>query len=110
MVLFWRGWGLGVFLLFAFWIFVLIGVVVVASPYQPDRLKAGLEVQWLFALLFLLHAASVFALALYRRRTVADRRADEFMFLRLALWPYILLAIAALFAGASALGYPLFGR
>ncbi|HEY1632896.1 MAG TPA: hypothetical protein VGF56_16380 [Rhizomicrobium sp.] len=110
MVLFWRGWGLGVFLLFVFWMFALIGFAVVAQPYQPDRTKAGLDVQWLFALLFLLHAASIAALALYRRRTGARRDADEFMFLRLAVWPWILLVPAALLAGASALGYPLFGR
>ena len=110
MVLFWRGWGLGVFLLFVFWMFALMGFVLTSSPYQPDPVKAGLDAQWLFAAMFLLYAASVFALAVWRRRTVADPRADDFMFIPLGLWPYILLAIAVLFAGASALGYSLFGR
>ena len=35
---------------------------------------------------------------------------DEFMFIRLVFWPYILLGVSALFAGAAYVGYPLFGR
>jgi hypothetical protein len=56
---------------------------------------------------------SPFAVIQYRRRhssvarAAADPHADEFMFIRLAVWPYILLGVAALFAGASWLGYPL---
>jgi hypothetical protein len=107
MVLFWRGWGLGVFLLFMFWMFALMGYVLTASPYQPDPMKAGLDAQWLFAAMFLLYAASVLVLARWRRRSGAS---DEFMFIRLDLWPRILLAVAAIFAGASALGYSLFGQ
>ena len=114
MDLYWRGWGISVALLFVFWIFVAIALVVFASPYEPDPRKAMLAVQWLFAVMFALYTLSIFALVQYRRRhpsvtgTEADSHADEFMFIRLDLWPYILLCVAAVFAGASWLGYPLF--
>ncbi|KAB2912751.1 MAG: hypothetical protein F9K29_17915 [Hyphomicrobiaceae bacterium] len=113
MDLHWRGWGISVALLFAFWIFVAIALVVFASPFEPDPRRAMLDVQWLFAGMFALHALSVFAVVQYRRRhppvagTADDPHADEFMFIRLDLWPSILLGVAALFAGASWLGYPL---
>lgn len=109
----WRGWGFSVALLLAFWIFVLIAVVVFAAPYEPDRHMASLKTQWLFAGMFALHALSVFVVVVYRRKhpsvaeSGADPRGDEFMFIRLELWPYILLALAAVLAGASSLGYSL---
>jgi len=120
MVLFWRGWGLAVFWTFLFWMIAGIVLAVMAGPYQPDPVKAGLEVQWGFAGMFAVHAASVFLLALYRRshplkvvdpatqKTVLVPHVDDFMFIRFDLWPYILLAIAAVFAVSSLLGYQLF--
>lgn len=114
MDLHWRGWGISVFLLFVFWIFAVIALVVFAAPYVPDRSKAMLTVQWLFAGMFALLALSVFAVVLCRRwrppaaEGEADPHADEFMFIRLDLWPYILLCPAAVFAGTSWLGYLLF--
>jgi hypothetical protein len=122
MILFWRGWGFSVALLFVFWIFALIFFVALADPYQLDMRKAGLEVQWLFAAMFALHAASVYAVVWYRRThprtyvdpaslaTVVVPHADDFMFIRVRFWPWILLAVAAIFAGASLFGYPLFDR
>ncbi len=68
----------------------------------------------------MLHGLSVFALAQYRRwhpqiftdpaplQVTQIPHEDNFMFLRLDLWPYILLAIAAIFAATAYLGYPLF--
>ncbi len=78
---------------FVFWIFVAIAAAVVASPYEPDPRKAMLAAQWLFASMFALYALSVFAVVQYRRRhppvdgSRADPHADEFMFIRLDLWP-----------------------
>jgi hypothetical protein len=121
MVVSWRGWGYWVGLLFVFWIFTLIGFAVFVPYYQPDRRLAGLHVQYLFAAMFALHAASVFALVLYRRsrapflpgaiveRAPVDPYVDTFIYIRMDWWPYILLAIAVVFALASILGYPLFG-
>jgi hypothetical protein len=114
MDLHWRGWGISVALLFVIWIFVVIALVVFAEPYEPDPHKAKLAVQWLFAAMFGLYALSVLAVVQYRRRhpsaagTLDDPHTDEFMFIRLDLWPYILLSVAAVLAGASWLDYPLF--
>ncbi|GEM_PF-5296785 len=120
MVVFWRGWGFWVGLLFVFWIIAAIMLAAFASPYEPDIRKAGLDVQWGFAALLALHGLSVFALAQYRRRhpqIFTDPASlqvtqipyeDDFMFIRLDLWPNILLAIAAIFAATAYLGYPLF--
>lgn len=121
MVLFWRGWGISVLYLFVFWFVAALAFVVVAMPHQPDALQAAMDAQWLFAAMFALHAASVFALSRYRRShpghvidpqiqaAVAVPHTDEFMFLRFDVWPYILLAIAAVIACATLLRYPLFG-
>ena len=120
MVLFWRGWGISVLYTFVFWFIAGIGLVIAASPHEADSAKAGLDVQWGFAALFALHAASVFALALYRRshpqtlidptnrQTTVFPHDDHFMFIRFDIWPYILLAIAAFFAAASLMGYLVF--
>jgi hypothetical protein len=110
-MIFWRGWGVAVALLFVFWVFVLIALVLITSPYEPDPRRATLGVQWLFAGMFTLHALSVFAVVRYRRgRPTAEAGSvphdDDFMFIRLAWWPLILLGVAAVFAGASWLGYP----
>ncbi len=45
MVVFWRGWGFWVGVLFVFWIVAAIVLVAFASPYEPDARKAGLDVQ-----------------------------------------------------------------
>lgn len=114
MDLHWRGWGISVFLLFVFWVFIAIALVVFGSAYEPDPRRAILDVHWLFAGMFTLHALSVFAVVRYRRRypstaaSDADPQADEFMFIRLDRWPPILLVVAAVFAGAAWFGYPLF--
>ena len=106
-----RGWGFSVLLLFAFWVWVLIALVVIISPYEPNQHRAAIQVQWAFAAMFAAHALSVLGVAIYRRkrRGPAETGAvDEFMYLRLDVWPFILLAVSILFAGASALGYELF--
>ena len=103
-----RGWGFSVLLLFAFWVWVLIALVVIISPYEPDQHKAGLQTQWAFAAMFAAHALSVLGVSVYRRRDAEMGVVDEFLYLRLDVWPYILLAVSALFAGASALGLELF--
>jgi hypothetical protein len=121
MMVHWRGWGLSVFLLFVFWVWAGIVLLIALSPYEPDKHKAAIDSDWAFAGLFALHAMSVWAVVAYRRRSL-QRRAppalitvesrlpgDEFAFVPLIYWPYILLAVMLAFAGAASLGYPLFG-
>jgi amino acid transporter len=103
-----RGWGFSVLLLFAFWVWVLIALVVIISPYEPDQHRAALQVQWAFAAMFAAHALSVLGVAIYRRKRRRYGAIDKFMYLRLDVWPYILLAVSMLFAGATALGRELF--
>ena len=119
MIFFWKGWGISVFVLFVFWVWVGIGLLVGFSPYEPDKHKAMMDVEWAFAGLFALHALSVWAVVQYRGRRVARAMEpsvvmaepillDEFMFVPLVYWPYILFAVVVLFAGAATFGYALF--
>jgi hypothetical protein len=116
----WRGWGVSVFYLLLFWILAAIVAVVAISPYQPDKLKASMEIQWGLAGLFVVHALSVYLVCLYRKshprqiadpatgQTAAVPHQDEFMYMRMDVWPYISLIIAAGVAIATALGYQMF--
>lgn len=120
MVLFWRGWGISVLYTFVFWFIAGLALVIAAGPHEADSAKAGLDIQWGVAALFTLCAASVYALARYRRshpQTLIDPtnrqitvfpHDDHFMFIRFDIWPYIILAIAAFFAAASLMGYQVF--
>jgi hypothetical protein len=108
-----RGWGAAVIVLFAFWVWVLIAALLIWEPHEEDFHKAAIQVSWAFAAMFALLALSLFAVVAYRRKRLGSRarlaQADEFLFLPLDVWPYIVLAVAAFFAGAAALGYDLGG-
>ena len=120
MLIFWRGWGIGVFLLLLFWILAAILLAVLSGHYQPDPEKAALEVQWGLAGMMLAYALSVHALARYRKRhpqrvpdpatgkMVEVPHVDDLYGIRLDLWPYILDAIAAMVAILTASGYIMF--
>ncbi len=106
-MIFWRGCGWFVFFGTFAWIFVLM-IIVMSGPnsYQPDKVKAAMETDQLFGLAFALSALSVFIIARYREsrpRKVTDPatgeisllpRIDEFMFIRMKYWTYVLVAAA----------------
>lgn len=120
MIIFWRGWGIGVFFLFLFWMIAAILLAVFSGHYEPDPDKAALEVQWGLAGMMLAYALSVLALARYRKshpqmmedpatgKTIAVPHVDDLYGIRLDFWPYILVAIAAIVAILTASGYIMF--
>jgi hypothetical protein len=120
MILFWRGWGIHVFFLFCFWMLAAIALAVASGTYEPDPLKAALDVQWGMAGMFLAYALSVYALARYRKshpqmvtdphtgNTVPVPHVDDLYGIRLDIWPYILGTITLLIAGLTASGYVIF--
>ena len=105
-MIFWRGWGIWVFVVTIVWIFIGIGLLISSGTYEPDAAKAAADIDRLIALCLILSAASVFFLARYRERKpskVADSatgqihlvpHADEFMFIRMKYWPHILIAFS----------------
>jgi len=106
-MLFWRGWGFLVFFGTFAWIFLLIGIMIAMDYHEPDEAKGAAVTDLLFALAFILSAASVFLLARYRENhpgKVVDPstgeihlvpHVDEFMFIRMKYWTYVLVACAA---------------
>lgn len=107
----WRSWGISVFLFFLIW----LGVTA-ALPHTIILAPKGVELQWALGIACLLTAATAFLLAWYRRshpRKVADPQTnatvlvphvDDFFFIPMKWWTYILLGIAAVLMGAAALG------
>ncbi len=105
-MLFWRGWGIWVFIITVAWFFILIGIMISSGFHEPDDAKAAADIDRLFALSLILSAASVFLLARYRDSTpskVVDPangqihlipHADEFMFIRIRYWTHILVAFS----------------
>ncbi len=105
-MIFWRGWGILVFIIAFASIFIGIGIMISSGTYEPDEAKATAYVYRLFALCLILSAACVFFLARYRDNTpskVADPatgqihlvpHVDEFMFIRMKYWPHILVAFS----------------
>ncbi len=103
-MLFWRGCGILVLIITFAWIFVLIGVMIATESHDPDPIKAAAFVDRLFAMAFLLSSASVFLLARYRENRPAKvvdpatyethliPHIDEFMFIRIKYWGYVLIA------------------
>ena len=105
-MIFWRGWGILVFIVTFAWIFIAIGIMISTGSYEPDEAKAAADIDRLFALSLILSAASVFFLAQYRDKNpskVSDPatgqiylipHADEFMFIRMKYWTHILVAFS----------------
>lgn len=98
-MLFWRGWGIAVFLIPFLWIFILIGVMAGAGYYEPDSVKAAAAVDRLFALAFALSGVSVFLIVRYRARK--GRNYDDFMFIPMKYWPWLLGLVTLGFVVAS---------
>jgi len=106
-MLFWRGWGILVFVVTFAWIFILIGFMIASGYHEPDAAKAAAYTDRLFAQAFLLSAVTVFFLARHRENTpvkVVDPatgqtlwvpKIDDFMFIRMKYWAYVLAAGAA---------------
>ncbi len=105
-MIFWRGWGILVFIITFVWIFILIGIMIAAEFYEPDAVKAAVYTDRLFSLSFILSAISVLFLSRYRDRKpyeVVDPstgkidlvpHTDEFMFIPMKYWTYIIAAIS----------------
>jgi len=109
-LIFWKGWGLSVMLVTVLWFFAVFGTLVAIdgiypdSLYTPDKAKAVAYAWRLVALTFSLSAASILLVSRHRIRKIAraagtmTREApavsqpDEFMFIPLKYWPYILAA------------------
>ena len=97
-----------------------IVVAVASGTYEPDPLKASLDVQWGMAGMFLAYTLSVHALARYRKNhpqmvtdpqtgnTAPVPHVDDLYGVRLDIWPWILGAITLLVAGLTAFGYVIF--
>lgn len=118
MFLSWRGWGIWVFFLFLFW---LTAVIIVALSFdsgpETDMIKLNSEMDLGVALILVLTALSVFGLDRYRKnhpRNIVDPASqnivlaphvDEFLYLKMGIWPLILLAFALIFGGMSIFGY-----
>ena len=107
-MLFWRGWGILVFVVTFAWIFIAIGIMISSGFYEPDEAKATADIYRLFALCLIVSAASVFFLARYRDNTpskVVDSstgeihlvpHVDEFMFIRMKYWTHSLVVFSVL--------------
>ncbi len=112
-MLFWRGWGILVFIVTFAWIFIAIGIVISSGFHEPDEAKATAYIYQLFALCLILSAACVYFLARYREKTprkVVDPstgqidlipHTDEFMFIRMKYWAHILIAFSAVMSVKS---------
>ncbi len=105
-----KGWGWSVFYVSILWLFVVFGIVIAFGIYEPDPQKSDKLFYQLCALWLVLSAVSVFALDRWRegkaRRTAIGlfaetKRDDEFLFMRMWVWLYVLLALAAWALGAS---------
>ena len=104
---------MAVFYATAAWMFIVFGVPIAAGYYEPSQHKIAVMLDQLAAVWLILSAASVYVLDRYRegvaRRKAGDsggpfpvtRRDDEFLFIRMSFWTYILLAFAAWALGSS---------
>ena len=117
MILFWRGWGIAVLGVWILWLLLLTWMAFTFGGRQPDAVTATEAVDWLFGLSFAMAALSVLGIDRYRHghpRAIVDPvtgqtmlvpHLDDFMFMRLRVWVYILLAAALGMGIASLMGY-----
>ena len=89
-MLFWRGWGILVFVVPFAWIFVLIGVVIGMDYHEPDPGKVAVMIYRLGALAFALAAVTLLAVERYRSRAAPG--ADDFAFIPMTYWPWLVTA------------------
>lgn len=99
MIFFWRGWGITVFFIPFVWIFILVGVMLGMDYYEPDPVKAAAATYRMFALAFALAAVTLFLIMRYRTRVAPDR--DDFMFIPMKYWTWIVAVGAIGLYGAS---------
>lgn len=116
-MLIWRGWGISVFFLFLIWLGVAAGVLS-GMPYFR-AMNTDMAIQWGLGFACILDAASTFLLARYRQshpKKITDpetgtitlvARVDDFFYLRLEWWTYLLLGIAAVLIGTALAGIQL---
>jgi hypothetical protein len=105
-MLFWRGWGFWVYGITFGWMFILIGIMIATGSHEQDAAKAAAFTDRLFGLSFILSALSVFLLSRYRNNTPHQKidpstgrvdlipNHDEFMFIPMRYWTYLLAVIS----------------
>lgn len=99
MVLFWRGWGHLVFFVPFAWFFILIGIMIGLDYHEPDPVEAGRGVYRLGALALALATVTLWAVSRYRSRVAPG--ADEFTFIPMKYWTYVIAAGAIALLVAS---------
>ena len=90
-----RGWGSLVFFVPFAWMFVLIFIMIGWGYYEPDPAKAAATVYRMGSLALALAAVSLWAISRYRSRVAPSR--DEFSFVPMKYWTYV-IAVGALAA------------
>jgi hypothetical protein len=104
MIIFWRGVGFLVFFVPFAWIFLLVGIMIGIGSHEPDPHKATVFVHRLFALAFALSAVTLDLVSRYRSRAAPGR--DEFMFIPMRYWSWVVAAGAVALFVASFLAVP----
>jgi hypothetical protein len=104
MIMFWRGWGILVFFVPFVWIFILVGVMIGWDYYEPDPAKAAAMAYRLVALALALATVTLWAISRYRSRVAPSR--DEFTFIPMKYWTWVVAAgaLAAVVASFFATG------
>jgi hypothetical protein len=111
VLLFWRGWGWLVLPILFGWVFVAIGIMIATQGPDADP-NAAANTDRLFALVFVLSAATVFFLARWRnkpRQVVAPETGetqqlvhrDDFMFIPMKYYALVYAAVAVFLAVKS---------
>jgi hypothetical protein len=98
-MIFWRGWGILVLLVPFAWIFLIVGIMIGIGYYDPDEARVAALIYRLGALAFALSAICLYPIVRYRARVAPGQ--DEFSFVPMKYWTYVLAAVAVALLAAS---------